>query len=162
MSGMKGGLKPSRFLFSLKKRFPSSFPEMLFWAEKYANAKEAMSAKRSSATPQSDKKEKKKRKREEPSTGDRSNQVRGSARPPSPKFHNYAPLKSEYSSVPNTDGGKRSTSSSWTDDNSVRPKEPQQVLLLPPRSWPRHGWVSITQRWNRAPHPPRSSNSVRC
>ena len=29
MSAIKGALKPSRFLFSLEKKFPSSFPEML-------------------------------------------------------------------------------------------------------------------------------------
>ena len=38
MSAMKGGLKPSRFLFSLEKQFPASFAEMLSWVEKYANA----------------------------------------------------------------------------------------------------------------------------
>ena len=80
MSAMKGGLKPSRFFFSPKKRFPSSFIEMLSRAEKYANAEEAMSA-RSLATPQSDKKEKEKIKREKPSNNDRSGQVRGSAKP---------------------------------------------------------------------------------
>ena len=30
MSAMKGGLKPSRFLFSLDKKFLLSFPEMFF------------------------------------------------------------------------------------------------------------------------------------
>ena len=38
---MKDGLKPSRFLFSLEKKIPN-YAEMLSWAEKYANAKEAI------------------------------------------------------------------------------------------------------------------------
>ena len=92
MMPMKGGLKPSRFLFTLEKRFPTCFAEMLSQAEKYVNAEEAMSAMRSSAPNQPEKKEKEKRKREEPPSNDHLNHVRGSAKPPSSKFHNYAPL----------------------------------------------------------------------
>ena len=70
---MKGGLKPSRFLFSLKKRFPASFAKMLSWAEKYANTEKAMSTRKTSTPGLSDKKEKEKerekekRKRKDPS-----------------------------------------------------------------------------------------------
>ena len=101
MLAMKDGLKPSRFFFSLEKQFPASFVEMLSRAEKYTNAEEAMSARRNSAPNPSDKKEKEKekRKREEPSSNDRSSQVRGSVKPPSPKFHNYAPLNTSQSEI---------------------------------------------------------------
>ena len=92
MSIMKDDLRPIRFLFSLEKRFSTSFVEMLARAKKYANAEEAMSARRSSAPNQHEKKEKEKRKREEPPSDDRPNQVRGFAKPSSPKSHNYAPL----------------------------------------------------------------------
>ena len=44
MTAMKGGLKPSRFLFSLEKRFPVDYAEMLSRADKYANAEEAMAS----------------------------------------------------------------------------------------------------------------------
>ena len=77
MSTMKGSLKPSRFLFSLKKWFPTSFAEMLSRIEKYVNIEEAMSVQRTSAPSSSDKKEKKKerekekRKRKEPASNDR-------------------------------------------------------------------------------------------
>ena len=76
MSAMKGGLKPSRFLFSLEKRFLTSFIEMFFWVEKYANAEEAISARKTLVPGPSDKKEKEKerekekKKREEPSVQD--------------------------------------------------------------------------------------------
>ena len=92
MSTMKGGLRPTRFSLSLEKWFSTSFIEMLARAEKYANAEEAMSTKRSLATLQFDKKEKEKSKREEPSSNDHLSQVRGSTKPPLPKFHNYTPL----------------------------------------------------------------------
>ena len=85
MSAMKGSLRPSRFLFSLKKQFPTNFAEMLAQDEKYANAEEAMSM-----TSQPEKKEK--RRRKEPSSDDRPIRTRSLIKPPSSKFHNYAPL----------------------------------------------------------------------
>ena len=42
MIAMKDGLKPSRFLFSLEKRFHVDYIEMLSRADKYANNEEAM------------------------------------------------------------------------------------------------------------------------
>ena len=59
MLAMKGGLKPSRFLFSLEKWFLASFIEMLSWAEKYVNVEEAMLTRRTSAPSPFDKKKKK-------------------------------------------------------------------------------------------------------
>ena len=75
MSAMKGALKPSRFLFSLEKKFLTSFSKMLSCAEKYANAEEALSARKTLAPDPSDKgkdkeREKDKRKREEPPSND--------------------------------------------------------------------------------------------
>ena len=64
MSAMKGTFKPSRFFFSLKKKFPSSFFEMLSRAKKYANVKEAMSARKTSALDPSDKEKGKEREKE--------------------------------------------------------------------------------------------------
>ena len=43
MSVMKGELCKSRFFFSLKKRYPKDFIEILAQMEKYANTEEAMS-----------------------------------------------------------------------------------------------------------------------
>ena len=65
MRMMKGGLKPSRFLFSLEKRFLTDYAEMLVRAEKYANAEEAMTARKETPSNQAEKKDK--RKREKPS-----------------------------------------------------------------------------------------------
>ena len=99
MSAMKGTLKPSRFLFSLDKKFPTSFSEMFSRAEKYANAEEALSARKTSALGPSDKgkgkeREKEKRKREEPPSNDSPAQVRGSS-----KFHNYTSLNAPWSEI---------------------------------------------------------------
>ena len=94
---MKDDLRPSRFLFSLEKQSPTRFAKMLGRAEKYANAEEAMLTKRSTASNQPKRKEKEKW--EEPSNGDHPNQVRGSIRPPSPKFYNYAPLNTPRSQI---------------------------------------------------------------
>ena len=59
-----------------------------------------MSTRRSSApNPSKKEKEKEKRKREEPPNNDRSSQVRGSPRLPTPKFHNYAPLNAPQSQI---------------------------------------------------------------
>ena len=46
MSAMKGGLRPSRFYFSLEKKFSTDFFEMLAQLEKYANVEEAMAVKK--------------------------------------------------------------------------------------------------------------------
>ena len=70
MTTMKGGLKPSRFLFNLEKRFPADYAEMLSRADKYANAKEAMASKREPVTPRPDRGGK--RQRDEPTERDRS------------------------------------------------------------------------------------------
>ena len=75
MSAIKGALKPSRFLFSLKKKFSTIFSEMLSRAKKYANVKEAFLARKTSTPGPSEKgkgkeKEKDKRKREEPPSTD--------------------------------------------------------------------------------------------
>ena len=43
---MKGGLRPSRFLFNLEKRFPADYTEILSREDKYANIEEAMTSKR--------------------------------------------------------------------------------------------------------------------
>ena len=80
MSAMKGALKPSRFLFSLEKKFSTSFFKMLFHAEKYANVEEAFLAKKTLAPGPSEKenekeREKDKRKRKEPPSNDSSTQV---------------------------------------------------------------------------------------
>ena len=80
MSAMKGALKPSRFLFSLKKKFLTSFLEMLSRVEKYANVEEAFLARKTSTPGPSEKekekeREKDKRKREEPLGNDGSIQT---------------------------------------------------------------------------------------
>ena len=62
MTTMKGGLKTSRFLFSLEKRFPADYAEMLARAEKYANAEEAMAARKDTSSSRPEKREKRKRK----------------------------------------------------------------------------------------------------
>ena len=46
MMAMKDGLRPFRFLFSLKKRFSMDYVEIFSRADKYANAKKAMASKR--------------------------------------------------------------------------------------------------------------------
>ena len=97
MSAMKGTLKPSRFLFSLEKKFSTSFFEILFRTKKYTNIEEAFLARKTSAPGPSDKgkgkeREKDKRKKEEPPSNDSSAQVRGSPKSPSPRFHNYTSL----------------------------------------------------------------------
>ena len=51
MSTMKGSLKPSRFLFSLEKRFPTCFAEMLSRAEEYTNARAHVGEKELSSQP---------------------------------------------------------------------------------------------------------------
>ena len=55
MMAMNGGLRPSMFLFSLKKRFSMDYAEMLFRVDKYANAEEAMASKRELTVSQPDK-----------------------------------------------------------------------------------------------------------
>ena len=64
MTAMKDGLRPSKFLFSLKKRFPMDYAKLLSRADKYANAEEAMASKREPTTPRPDKEGK--RRRDEP------------------------------------------------------------------------------------------------
>ena len=51
MMAMKGRLKPSRFLFSLEKRFSVDYAKMLSRADKYANVEKAMASKREPNTP---------------------------------------------------------------------------------------------------------------
>ena len=46
MFAMKGRLRPSRFFFSLEKKFPSDYIKMLARAKKYANAEDAMVVKK--------------------------------------------------------------------------------------------------------------------
>ena len=46
MSAMKDDLKPSRFLFSLEKRFLTSFIGMLSQIEKYTNVEETIASRR--------------------------------------------------------------------------------------------------------------------
>ena len=97
MSAMKGALKPSRFLFSLEKKFSTNFFEMLSCAEKYTNAKEAFIARKSLTAGPSDKgkgkeREKDKKKREEPPNNDSSAQARGSPKTSTPRFYNYTSL----------------------------------------------------------------------
>ena len=104
MSAMKGALKPSRFFFSLEKKIFTSFFEMLSHAKKYANAEEALSARKISTPNTSDKgkgkeREKKKRKREEPPNNNSPTQVRGSLKSPSPKFYNYTSLNAPQSKI---------------------------------------------------------------
>ena len=70
---------------------------MLSRTKKYANAEEALSARKTLAPNPSDKgkgkeREKEKRKREEPLSNDSSAQVRGSPKSPSPRFYNYTSL----------------------------------------------------------------------
>ena len=72
MSAMKGTLKSFRFLFSLEKKFSTSFLKMLSRVEKYANVEEAFLARKTVALGPSEKgkgkeRKKDKRKREEPS-----------------------------------------------------------------------------------------------
>ena len=61
MSAMKGALKPFRFLFSLKKKFPTNFFEMLSHAKKYTNIEEAFLARKTSMLGPSKKKKGKER-----------------------------------------------------------------------------------------------------
>ena len=75
MLAMKGALKPFKFLFSLEKKFSTSFSEMLSRAEKD------------------------KRKRDEPPNNDNSAQVRGSPKSSTPRFHNYTSLNAPRSNI---------------------------------------------------------------
>ena len=84
MTAMKGGLRPSHFLFSLEKRFFVDYAEMLVRAEKYANAEEAMAAQKETASNQAEKKEK--RKREEPFEENRASRSKNSSNLPPRKF----------------------------------------------------------------------------
>ena len=77
---------------------------MLFHVEKYANAEEALSARKISALGPSDKgkdkeREKKKRKREEPLNNDSLAQARGSLKSSTPRFHNYTFLNALQSKI---------------------------------------------------------------
>ena len=67
---MKDGLRPSTFLFNLEKRFSTDYAEILSRVEKYANAEEAMVARKDIASSYAKKNDK--RSREKPSYGDRS------------------------------------------------------------------------------------------
>ena len=64
MSVMKGALKPSKFLFSLEKKFSTSFPKMLFRAEKYANVEEAFLARKTLSSGPLEKGKEKERKKD--------------------------------------------------------------------------------------------------
>ena len=46
MVAMKGGLRPSKFLFNLEKRFSVDYAEMLSWSKKNSNIEEAMASRR--------------------------------------------------------------------------------------------------------------------
>ena len=94
MSAMKGILKPSRFLFSLEKKFLISFPKMLSRAKKYANAEEAFLVRKTSAPGPSEKekrkeREKDKRKREKPPNNNGLSLWRDSSKSSTLRFHNY-------------------------------------------------------------------------
>ena len=104
MSAMKGALKHSRFLFSLEKKFSTSFLEILSYAEKYANAEEAFLARKTSVLGPLEKekgkeREKDKRKREEPPSNDPLVQVRDSSKSSTPRFHNYNYLNAPRSRI---------------------------------------------------------------
>ena len=104
MLAMKGTLKPSRFLFSLEKKFSTNFFEMLFHAEKYANAKEAFLARKTSTLGSSEKRKgkerkKDKRKREEPLANNSLAQVRDSSKSFTLRFHNYTFLNAPWSEI---------------------------------------------------------------
>ena len=104
MSAMKGALKPSRFFFSLEKKFSTSFLEMLSRAEKYPNVEEAFMVRKTSVPSASDKekekkREKDKRKRKEPPNNGSSAQVRGSPKSSALRFHNYTSLNGPRSEI---------------------------------------------------------------
>ena len=104
ISAMKGALKPSRFLFSLEKKFPTSFSKMLSREEKYTNVEEAFLARKTSAPSPSKKgkgkeREKDKRKREEPPENIGLSQGRDSSKSSSPRFHNYTSLNAPQSEI---------------------------------------------------------------
>ena len=88
MTAMKEGLKPSRFLFSLEKKFTVDYAEMLAQAEKYANAEEAMAARKETSLSRTKKRDK--RKREEPVEELRAPRPRNLL--PPWKFQEYTPL----------------------------------------------------------------------
>ena len=54
MKAIKDGLRPSRFLFSLEKRFFADYAKMLSQAEKYANVEKAMASRRDPIVGRSD------------------------------------------------------------------------------------------------------------
>ena len=95
MTAMKGGLKTSRFLFSLEKRFPADYAEMLARAEKYANAEEAIAARKETSSSRPEKREK--RKREEPVEEVRAPRPR-SLLPPR-KYQEYTALNQPQSQI---------------------------------------------------------------
>ena len=90
MIAMKGGLRPFIFFFSLKKRFPTDYMEMLVRAEKYANAEEGMAVRKEAVPNRAKKKEK--RKREDLSDKGRAPQPKNSSSLPPQKFKEYIPL----------------------------------------------------------------------
>ena len=61
MSAMKGGLRPSRFLFSLEKKFFTDFTKILAWAKKYANTEEVMVVRKDLSTSRAEKGNKRRR-----------------------------------------------------------------------------------------------------
>ena len=61
MSTIKDGLRPSRFFFSMKKKFSADYVKLLTRAEKYAKAEEAMVAKRDAPTNQAKRENKRRR-----------------------------------------------------------------------------------------------------
>ena len=91
MSTMKDGLRSSRFLFNMEKKFPIDYVEMLTRIEKYANAEEAMAARRDSLTSRA--KKENKRKKEESSDRDRPIRPRDSSRYQPQKFHEHTLLR---------------------------------------------------------------------
>ena len=95
MAAMKGGLRFSRFFFSLEKRFSTDYTEMLARAEKYANAKEAMAARKETSSHQAEKRDK--RKREEPTDEGRASRPKNSL--PPRKFQKYTPLNLPQSQI---------------------------------------------------------------
>ena len=90
MSSMKGGLRSSRFLFNLTKKFSTDFVKMLAQVEKYTNAEEAMAARKEAAPNRLEGREK--QRRDAPIDERWLTRPKGPLRTPPQKFHEYMPL----------------------------------------------------------------------